>query len=160
MDNITNPHSDGPKLSEYFEKFRNQYVAEERHKGVTVVVHIIKIPGPTEQGFYRQATSISAFRGREMERSYGSKAQASENWVKYSEAIERAFILYMRPDYEWTFDLSDFIVNKTLSEDERQQAPSMFSSRKRLNNAPEVEHADLWEFYNYIGYDHKKKKFL
>lgn len=110
--------------------------------GIPVSRHVIKGIKYGEKGFYRATTSIEAFREREAEVFYNHyiskktlhKRTHVHDYDDYIRDME------FRNDSLKELDIDDFV-------DEIEQTPIF-------------EHEDVKDFYNAIGYDIKKKKYI
>lgn len=105
-------------------------VAVEKIKHEPVGIHIVYVPEASRGGFYRQVTSLDAFR-RVMEHR---EARSGD---------KRRFRLRFEDDHEFDLEFSD----RTYGED-----------KNPLRLAKKYEHASVWEFYEAIGYDKTKKR--
>lgn len=92
-------------------------------------VHRVRMHDYNEKGWYRTITSLNAF-------CHGMKKRC---WSP----------LYLYHGRPW----DDF----KASDDCTRQF--MVDNKIALTETPLVEHNSLWDFYKYIGYDHKKNKY-
>lgn len=109
--------------------------------------HIVITPEFLEPGFYRQTTSINAFRTRELRKRFpfdedGRSLYKSSN----GENVESCSVR----DYDDAISLWRSINEslRKLNVDEELVLPEA------------TEHISLWDFYQAIGYDHKKQKYI
>ncbi len=91
---------------------------------------------------FNEARSADWFGDRELERAYGKKSKASGNWAEYAEALPYKFSV--EHGYHYMMD-------KT--ERELMGGDGLYAG------VPVIEHYNIFSFYDYIGYDYKKKKF-
>jgi len=124
-------------VDEMFEKHGIDQVATERRFNKSVADHYIKMPRATEPGFYRAVVSMGAFQHRELDRVFGEKARRSRKEVPFYYALQR------RQELEVRYAGHVHRYGQEL--------------RERL---PIIEHESIWDFYKYIGYDYKKKRFV
>lgn len=122
---------------ELFEKHGIDQVAIERRFNKSVAEHHIKIPRATEPGFYRAVVSMGAFQHRELTRVFGEKVRTRRQEVPFYYALQR------RQEVELRYASHVHRYGKTLKE-----------------ILPIIEHESIWDFYKYIGYDYKKKRFV
>ena len=122
---------------ELFEKHGIDQVAIERRFNKSVAEHHIKIPRATEPGFYRAVVSMGAFQHREGQRAFGEKARAKRVILPVYYALQRR------------------------QERELNYAHHMHRyGTEYREKLPIIEHESIWDFYKYIGYDYKKKRFV
>lgn len=115
---------------EYFEKYPSQWTLIEFNHRNPVARHIIHLNHE-----YRQIVSYTYFTDRELGRGFGSKKVAPKH-----------------------FGSSEHRAGVELLSDARKLHPSQFNSF--ADNLPIFEHDTIWDFYNSIGYDYKKKKYI
>ena len=101
---------------------------------------IVEMPTPNEPNFYPQCISFTWFRDRELKRAYPEagtgKLKNGMNWVEYSRTVKYCGEeVTGRPIKEY---LDDCGID--------------------INTVPVCK--GVWDFYNKIGYDHKKKKYI
>lgn len=111
-------------------KFAVQEIEQPGSKHLRL--HVLWLPTVTEPDFYRQVTSFNAFF-----HSGGKRGLYGPNW-KGDE------LLYSEKDWE-EFENECEIWGKDL--------PAL-----DYRNLPQIEHQSIWEFYESIGYDFRKKK--
>jgi len=97
--------------------------------GERTALHIIRMPDITDKGFYRSAVSQEYFIERE-----------TRNW------------------YE-NYYLKNKVCSKRVSVAYSYDSPSQIKLCRDIENLPIFEHKSIWEFYDYIGYNRKTKKF-
>ena len=105
-------------------------------------LHRIPIPTPKEKGFYRTVLSLSAFNtgarkgaSKEEKRIYRNNCCWTPDGLLYSGKREE----------EWISEQTR-LAAKFPQLDERDK--------------PKIEHESLWAFYEYIGFDYKKRKYV
>lgn len=117
----------------------NRWVAVEWDEtvigGRISAYHVITIPGSGLKNGYVSQASASAYRNREAERFFGRKRKPRR--VRYD--LSNAWI--------W---LHDRAMHRRV---ERQ------CGEKFDRGLPIIRHASLWDFYNAIGYDHKRDRY-
>lgn len=94
-----------------------------------IAVHRVRVPNVSGKGFYRAITSYNAFVFGENKRCY------SPNFLYYGQRWED-YVLFS----DSTFDIfEDMNITQDIT--------------------PIIDHSSIWDFYKYIGYDHKKNKY-
>lgn len=111
--------------------------------GVPKERHVLETPQITERGFYRQTVSLNAFSNREAEKLYDHHKKGEMD-VKGKRCWVRWYDEFMR-DLE--FHQECF-------------AKLAISFEHAFSDTPEFSHTSVWDFYNAIGYDYKKKRYL
>lgn len=110
--------------------------------GAPVSRHVIKGIKYGEKGFYRATTSIEAFREREEEIFY-------EHYMSKKTLHKRTHVhnydAYIRDREYRNNGLKELGINDFVDDVEK---------------TPIFEHEDIKDFYNAIGYDIKKKKYI
>lgn len=103
-------------------------------------IHTLWLPLPPEKDFYRQVTSFNAFfhSGRLQGRANGP------NWSPEKLFSERDWDEYERDCERWI---------KCLAKD---GILSDLDDRK----LPQLEHQSIWDFYQAIGYEYKKQRWI
>lgn len=114
----------------------------EKINNRTAVVHVIRNPDPSEPGFYRSAISREYFSKRELTRWH-------DKYYKKGIKCPRWF------DMKTCFDSKHIEREIKFFEEEVPSKP-----QHELRDLPIVEHQSVWDFYTYIKYDYKKKKWL
>jgi hypothetical protein len=109
---------------------------EYRHKRV----HVFNLPSPSEKGFYRETTSFNAFfngvpKGNRLHgpNQNSTTLYNAKRWIEFEETCERQAKLFVEKK------LKGFPDDRLL---------------------PRVEHQNIWDFYQKIGYDYKKKRYI
>jgi hypothetical protein len=94
------------------------------------VIHKIKTPEYNEKLWYVTVVSSNAF------------------FYSLKKRNRKGNILYIGKSFEeWTYDQEHRAKNPIIADlDERLLTP--------------IEHESLWDFYKYIGWDYKKKKYM
>ena len=131
-----------------YEKYGIDHVAKEFRDGKMVTLHIIKIPSAGEGG-YREILSLGAFEKNEQKRSIVWPNGKDGGCYSIGRTLPRWFHLERRTDHEWrefTWGRNVRAMGKTYAGEGA--------------DAVVVEHDSIWDFYQAIGYDYKKKKFL
>ena len=116
------------------------HIPNEKHP----VLRIVEYPDPGEPGFYRQATSLSHFRTRELNRAFPDKHRligSNVNWIQYAQMQKYASV-------DWLF--GDEVSLTVLLECQMQGIA--FEDIPVSNG--------VWQLYEDIGYDRKKPKFV
>lgn len=123
----------------------DQHAIEWRF-GEAVAIHHIAVPSIGDKGYYREVISMDYYRGRELEKVYGEKAR------KKGMRLANFPVQYaMRRRDDWEF-----------SQESSRDSIERITGRvyDRWSNLPVHEHASIWDFYKFIGYDYKKQKYL
>lgn len=123
--------------------------AIERNGGNVVATHIISrnhICGP---GSYTATLSYEAFRRRESERAFPETKKGYVLLGKKSPTI-RWFAMYIKEHFDEEQEITQGICMETLGH--RIVQP--------WHSVPEFRHDSIWDFYRYIGYDWKKKRYI
>lgn len=107
--------------------------------GKPTAYHVVTIPGLGLPGGYISIISADAFRKRESRRSFGFPG-------KKPKVVPR-----IRYHLRWAYD---YLISA--KSDSRVEKITGKTWRKGL---PIHKHKSLWDFYNYIGYDHKKNRY-
>lgn len=108
--------------------------------------HVVTTPEVVEDGFYRQITSISAFRRRELMRRFPMDKDCRPLWTHESAA-----------KVEWC---SVHTMDDAMSRWERdQEIAKRLEIPAPAELKPIAEHDSIWKFYKAIGYDYKKKRY-
>lgn len=109
-------------------------------------LHIFPLPDFNEKGWYRQGKSFDAFFHHPVE---------NKRTGKYAFRSNTNDVLYYsyRPD-EWEFNLRSIERLKKLTNNEPRNG-YMYD-----DELPQINHANIWEFYKHIGYDYNKRKWL
>lgn len=119
-------------------------IALEKINDQDSVIHVIRNPNPTEKDFYRSGVSRTYFHERELNRwhdKYYIKGLICPRWF----------------DMKTSFDSNQLEREISFFEEE---VPGEEKYLHWLRDLPIVEHQSVWDFYTYIKYDYKKKKWL
>lgn len=110
-----------------------EYVIAERHNGKLFQAHFVCMPEDTKR---HPLKSLNGFRRRSTKHAsdYMTKHQTPQGWP----SPPRQFRVFYLED--WAFELEIF---------EGTRPPEQ----------PDLTHANIFEFYNHIGYDHKRDRF-
>lgn len=100
-----------------------------------VGLHVLYMSDMTEKGFYRQTVSYDAFFNGIPKKG----KQHGPNW----KMKERLYVAKWWDEFE--------------SDCERWKK---YGSTHDDRTLPTVEHQSIWEFYEHIGYDYKKKRWV
>lgn len=109
---------------------------------VAIEKHIIHTPRGDEKGFYRQGVSFSYFKTR-------------ESTIHYNAYTKGKIVKGYRSYVQW---LDDYLIHEQVSKDAFEKLGIPYKSL--YDGLPEYEHFSVWDFYNQVGYDYKKKKYI
>lgn len=126
-----------PGMDYVVTKFTRE-VGEQKFNPARLDIHHVRMPAYNEKGWYPQGLSIDGFRHRMQKRHIKSMKGADGNWSARPFAVSFWYRCELRIDY-----------------DERRKIEDRFFKEEP---ASVTEHATLWDFYEAIGYDHKKNK--
>lgn len=110
-------------------------------------LHRVAIPSPAEKGFYRAVGTLNSFcyGGERANATTKERAvyRAGKCWKPLGDG---SYLLYygMR-EVEWIRREQDF--------EER------WPGKSKINH-PKIDHASIWAFYEHIGFDYKKAKYI
>ena len=103
---------------------------------------IIEMPTPNEPNFYPQCISFQWFRDRELKRAFpevsSGKLINGMNWMEYARTVKYCSEHHVGPNRPIKDYLDHFDVD--------------------INTVPVCK--GLWDFYEKIGYDKKRKRYL
>ena len=95
---------------------------------------IVQMPEGGKGGdWYSQARSVSAFRARELKRTFGAPPPNGEDWLTYARRTK-----YCTVEYDVDRQLAQLLLT-------RAEVPTVTS---------------IWKFYEAVGYDRKAKKYI
>lgn len=102
-----------------------------------IAVHRVHHHTPLEPGFYRASVSLGSFQHHwtDVVGTAYFKGKYLDHW----------FHVYLS-DQDWEQDL-------------KFQRRAYEQDRAPLDLAPIVAHASIWDFYKYIGWDYRRKRF-
>lgn len=103
-------------------------------------IHVLNLPTVTEKEFYRQTTSFNAF--------FNGKPKGN----RLHGPNQNSTTLYNAK--QWTEFESDWERQIKLFTEKKLKG---FPDDRLL---PRVEHQSIWNFYQEIGYDYKKKRWI
>lgn len=119
--------------------------ALERDNGKVVAVHIISRNRICESGSYTATISYEAFKSREIKRAF------PEGYVNLGTRKSiHWFSMYVKEHFDDDQEITQSICKK-------------LTGKKLIqpwHNKPEIYHNSIWDFYKYIGYDYKRKRYM
>lgn len=110
---------------------------EHIRPGMPSDFYVVNTPSVTEDGFYRQVTSFSAFRWREMKRRFPMDKEGKPLY----KSVECCMV--------HTFD-------DQMSRWEMQERICGLFQREE----PLAEFDSVWDFYKAVNYDYKKQRYI
>jgi hypothetical protein len=125
-------------------KYRRQHVIVEVRAGVREIVHHIQMPDFRESGFYQNGLSIDAFLRYWLHAAFGSFNNKKNLRVRSE--------LYFYGDSRAAFETDNACTNAIM----RNAGIDNYNLYK---DCKYVDHQSIWEFYNYINWNYKTKKF-
>jgi hypothetical protein len=107
-------------------------------------LHQVLVPDPTETGFYTQTVSMNAFRTR-----------MAKRLLAYQ---EKRFLAFGQPQIgnPEFFHYRPFL----FIEDFEFYVKSMKACGIDVMELHTLRHADVWAFYKYIGFEHRRNRFV
>lgn len=119
----------------------NLCITSEWLNGEPVAYHVFRIPGCGLKGGYWAIGSYNAFRRREGERHFGKNCAKTRRPTRYS----------MKMAYDHLFDSRC---------DRRIERACLAAGQKGWRHGlPIHRHASIWDFYEAIGFDHKRNRY-
>ena len=120
------------------------------------VIHKIRMPDFKDKGFYRDITSWNAFcsgsrRGLTKEDKKSKKVGCcwSPDGLYYThEHVEQEWLKAVERRFKWAVE--------RFGESKKEELEKELDERK----FPVVEHNSIWDFYKYIEFDHKARKYI
>ena len=119
-------------------------VSVEWLDGTASIIHVIRMPDHSEKGFYIAAISSLYYITRE-HRNF------SENYRK-GIAIPRRFHIH--------YTHQGFMCDIHRNEKYFKEHYPHINYVDQYRNLPIYEHDSLWDYYKFINYDYKKKKYI
>lgn len=132
-------------MDEMCDKYHNQDVIVEVRNTVRTTVHHIQMPEIRDNGFYRNGISLEAFKKYWLHAAFGS-FNSKKNLRIRSE-------LYFYGDSRVNFETDNACTNAIMSS-------AGIDDYNLYKDCKYVEHSSVWEFYNYINWNYKTKKFI
>lgn len=111
--------------------------------GVPQSRHFVRTPEVSDSNFYRQATSLDAFRTREAKRLHEQHKKGIKDVVG-----KRSWV-------RWYDEYSQEV--KVVEESMKKYVPDY---THHFSATPEFFHNTVWDFYKQVGYDYKRKKYV
>lgn len=126
--------------------------------GDDIALHRFPLPSYGEPGWYRQITSVSHFRSG-TQKGYIPKHLKGRGYDSCG-WNHRANILYsVKPEDEQFREQQ--IMLDSLEHALGEKAPERLAEFKaKIAAVPVIEHASIFDFYDYIGFDRRKRRYI
>jgi hypothetical protein len=112
------------------------------------IIHVVKLPSFGEPGFYQQTVSLTYF--REGKRAGATKRQQ----ILYTDTCcwkQDGTLFFCIPKEQW--EAED---QREVASFKRQGVTDWISEL----TLPRIEHETIYAFYEYIGFDRKRRKYI
>lgn len=120
--------------------------------GFDQALHRIVVPSYSDKGWYRAVTSANAFRSGKQKGVPRHLAERHFDTCGWDHAKNILYSLKRSHD----FDVEMRIMIESLEAVDPERGAIL---RNRHGAVPVIEHASLFDFYEYIGFDHKTRRY-
>ena len=142
-------------LAEYKEGRAFDWVVTERRRTDAYCMHLVHAPDRHEKYHHWQLVSMDSFRNREAFRAFPIGKDGLSRMGKAG--YERYFSLQRIEEWQTDRCNNARIVQQVREEFGRGGGPPFVDY---WENKPVWEHSSVYEFYKFIGFDHRRNKYV